>query len=179
MTEKELETIRYPVGRFAPTERLGPDERAEALDVLARAGDALASALSGLDDGQLDTRYREGGWTLRQVAHHVADSHVNGYVRVRWTLTEDEPVIKPYEQSDWAELVDARTAPVTLSQPLYESVNRRMVALFRSLDEASWARRFRHPEGGSGTVDTLLALYAWHARHHTAHVRGLRERRGW
>ena len=170
---------RYPVGKFKRTEKLSAEDREAALAVLEAAPARLRDALRGLTDAQLDTPYREGGWTLRQLAHHVPDSHMNAYVRVRLALTENEPTVRPYDEKLWAELPDARSAPVEPSLALLEGVHARLVRLLRSLDEASYARRFVHPEGYNGTIDTLIGMYAWHCRHHTAHVTGLRERMGW
>jgi hypothetical protein len=135
--------------------------------------------VKGLSDSQLDTPYREGGWTVRQVIHHVPDSHLNAYIRVRLALTEDNPTIKPYEEKLWAELPDARTAPVELSLGLLESVHARWVLLMRSIAPEDFARRFIHPEGWNGTLDTIAAMYAWHCHHHTAHITRLRERMDW
>lgn len=171
--------LRYPIGRFEPKERLTEEERSEALAVLERAPRRLRGAVEGLTGEQLDTPYREGGWTVRQVVHHLPDSHLNGYVRMRWALTEDAPTIKTYEEADWAELPDARGAPIEVSLALYEALHVRWLALLRSLDPDDFGRRCVHPEGGEPTVDFLLRLYAWHARHHTAHITGLRKRKGW
>ncbi len=140
---------------------------------------ALRSAVKGLSDPQLDTPYRPGGWTVRQVVHHVPDSHLNSYTRVRLALTEDEPTIKPYLEDRWAELQDARSAPVEVSLRLLECLHARWIGLFRSLDEAQWKRTFRHPELGVVSLEKNAALYAWHGRHHVGHIMALRERMGW
>ncbi|HLI30711.1 MAG TPA: putative metal-dependent hydrolase, partial [Terriglobia bacterium] len=139
----------------------------------------LRAAVKGLSDAQLDTPYREGGWTVRQVVHHLADSHMNSYVRFRLALTESEPTIKTYDQTRWAELRDARTAPVEPSLALLESLHKRWVLLLKSLEAADFSRTFRHPDRGTMTLDQNLALYAWHGRHHVAHITSLRERMGW
>jgi hypothetical protein len=173
------EDPRYPIGRFKKSERLSRDERAQALDVLEAAPARFREALQGLADAQLDTPYREGGWTVRQIAHHLPDSHLNAYVRIRLALTEDTPTVRPYDEKLWAELPDARTAPVDASLTMLDGVHTRLVRLLRSLDEPSYARRFVHPEGYDGTIDTLIGMYAWHSKHHTAHVTGLRERMAW
>jgi hypothetical protein len=170
---------RYPIGKLKRTEKLSSEDRQAALEVLEAAPARLRDALRGLTDAQLDTPYREGGWTVRQLAHHVPDSHMHMYVRVRLALTENEPTVRPYDEKLWAELADARSAPVEPSLALLEGVHARLVRLLRSLDEASYARRFVHPEGYSGTIDTLIGMYAWHSRHHTAHVTALKERMGW
>jgi len=139
----------------------------------------LKAAVAGLSDVQLDTPYRPGGWTVRQVVHHVPDSHLNSYIRFRWALTEDEPTIKAYHEDRWAELSDARTAPVEVSLVLLESLHRRWVSLMGSLTGEEWKRTFVHPQLGPVTLEKNAALYAWHGRHHVAHVTGLREREGW
>lgn len=178
MTDDERR--RYPLGRFDPTAELTDEARDEALAVLDTAPGRLREAVRGLDDEQMDTPYRDGGWTVRQVVHHLPDSHLNGYVRTRWALTEERPRIRTYDQAAWAELPDARTAPVGASLALLEAVHARWVRLLRDLGPAELSRSFVHPEGGpEGTVDTLIALYAWHSQHHTAHILGLRERMGW
>ena len=173
------EDLRYPVGRFQKKDALTPEQRQRSFSVLEEAPTNLRLAVQGLDDGQLDTPYREGGWTVRQVVHHLPDSHMNAYLRVRWALTEDQPTIKPYDEKLWAALPDARTAPIEPSLELLEGVHGRFTTLLRSLDEADFERRFINPEGWSGTIDSLVALYAWHSRHHVAHVTRLRERMGW
>jgi uncharacterized damage-inducible protein DinB len=170
---------RYPIGRLKKTEHLTVEQREESLGVLEAAPDRLRAAVRGLSDDQLDTPYREGGWTVRQIVHHLPDSHLNAYVRVRLALTEDEPTVRPYDEKLWAELPDARSGPVEPSLALLEGVHARLVTLLRSVDEPSYARRFVHPEGYTGTIDTLIGMYAWHSKHHTAHVTTLRERMGW
>jgi len=171
---------RFPVGKFvAPAGPLTDPERAAFIRDVEEAPAKLRAAVAGLSDAQLDTPYREGGWTVRQVAHHVPDSHINSYVRFRWALTEDAPTIKAYMEERWAELPDARTSPVEVSLALLETLHRRWTALLRSLTDAQWRRTFRHPELGEVTLDRNLALYAWHGRHHVAHVTALRSRMGW
>jgi hypothetical protein len=171
--------LRYPVGRFKKVDQLSPDERAAALDILEAAPARMRDAVRGLNDAQLDTPYREGGWTVRQVVHHVPDSHMNAYVRVRLALTEDNPTIKPYEEARWAQLPDARSAPVELSLTLLDAMHARWLLLMRSLATEDFARPFIHPEGWNGTLDTVAAMYAWHCHHHTAHITRLRDRMGW
>ena len=173
------EDLRYPVGRLVQVERLSAADREEAFGVLEVAPARLRVAVSGLNDAQLNTPYRDGGWTVRQVVHHVADSHMNAYLRVRWTLTEDTPTIKPYLEKLWAELPDGRTGPVAESLALLEGVHGRFLRLLRALDESDFQRRFVHPEGWTGSIDTIVATYAWHSRHHVAHITKLRERMGW
>ena len=140
----------------------------------------MRSAVAGLNEGQLETPYRAGGWTVRQVVHHVADSHLNSYIRFRWTLTEDTPTIKAYDETRWAELPDAKTAPVEVSLKLLESLHVRWVYLLETLDDEAFKRSFVHPETGEEiSLERNLALYAWHGRHHCAHITALRERNGW
>ena len=174
-----MEDLRYPIGKFSVEGEITPDRRQDWISQIAAAPSLLRSALGGLSDEQLATPYRPSGWTLRQLAHHMPDSHMNSYVRFRLALTEDEPTIKPYHEDRWAELDDARTAPVAVSLALLDSLHARWVLLLRSLADADWQRTFRHPERGLMTLERNLALYAWHGRHHVAHVTGLRERKGW
>jgi uncharacterized damage-inducible protein DinB len=174
-----MEDLRYPIGKFSVEGDITAARRAEWIEQIAAAPAQLRAVLSGLSDEQLATPYRPGGWTLRQLAHHVPDSHMNSYVRFRLALTEDEPTIKPYAEDRWAELDDARTAPIELSLALLDSLHARWLQLLRALSDADWKRTFRHPELGTMTLERNLALYAWHGRHHVAHVTSLRERRGW
>ncbi len=171
--------LRYPIGRFDWKPPVTPQGLALAIDEIAAAPARLRAAVTGLDADQLDTPYRPGGWTVRQVVHHVPDSHMNSYVRFRLALTEDAPRVKTYDEARWAELADARQAPIDASLTLLEALHVRWVALLKSLDAAAWARTFEHPELGPVTLDRAAALYAWHGRHHTAHVTALRERMGW
>ena len=169
---------RYPIGKFQPRLSLSPDERRTMIDQLAATPQRMRDAVRGLDDAQLDTPYRDGGWTVRQVVHHVPDSHLKGYVRMKLALTEDAPIVKPYEENEWAKLRDTRDTPVATSLQLLEALHQRWDVLLRSLDASQFARKFKHPDY-EGTVDLILALYAWHGRHHTAHVTSLRERMKW
>jgi uncharacterized damage-inducible protein DinB len=154
--------------------------RSHCVERIAATPARLRAAVAGLDDAQLDTPYRPGGWTVRQVVHHVPDSHLNAYTRFRLALTEDTPTIKPYEEARWAELPDARSAPVEPSLMLLDALHARWVALLETLGPVEGARAVRHPEHGRLlTVDELLAMYAWHGEHHTAHVTALRGRMGW
>ncbi|MCU1257257.1 MAG: putative metal-dependent hydrolase yfiT [Bryobacterales bacterium] len=169
----------YPVGKFAMQAQSDAASRAEWIKEIAQTPAHLAEAIRGLKPAQLDTPYREGGWSVRQVIHHVADSHMNSYVRFRLALTEDEPEIKPYAEQLWAQLPDARTAPPELSLALLHPLHERWVLLLRSFAEPDWSRSYRHPEMGLVTLDEALQLYAWHGRHHTAHITNLREALGW
>lgn len=171
--------LRYPVGQFKFEGGLSDDDRRRLIDQIEEAPARLREAVAGLSPEQLETPYRPGGWTVRQVVHHVPDSHLNSYVRFRLALTEDEPTIKPYEEHRWAELHDARSAPLELSLDLLDSLHRRWVVLLRSLASEDFSRAFKHPEMGLVTLDRNVALYAWHGRHHVAHITSLREREGW
>lgn len=173
------EDLRYPIGRPDLKPELTEAERAEAIDRIETCPADLRQALAGLTPEQLDTPYRPGGWTLRQVAHHVPDSHLNAYIRFKWTLTEEEPTIKPYHEDRWAELADSRVTPVEVSLALLENVHTRWVALLHSLRPEDFQRTLIHPESGRRTLDQMLGLYAWHGAHHVAHVKSLRERMGW
>lgn len=170
---------RYPTGQFHMPADVSSANRTEAIREIAAAPQNIRAAVQGLNDGQLDTPYREGGWTVRQVVHHVADSHMNAYVRWRLALTETEPTIKPYEESAWANLEDAAHAPVEVSLKLLEPLHERWVALLCSVKDHEFARTFRHPEHGVRTLDWMLFLYAWHGNHHTAHITELRKHKGW
>ncbi len=172
--------LRYPIGPFtAPA--------AGAATAVSRAGHIAAihalpshmrAAVKGLDDRQLDTPYRPGGWSVRQVVHHVADSHVNAFVRIKLALTEDAPTIKPYDEVEWAKLADARL-PIDVSLRLLDAVHERWAAVLGAMEPADYARRFVHPEAGEHDLDWLVAQYDWHGRHHVAHITRLREREGW
>ncbi|MGD0498166.1 MAG: YfiT family bacillithiol transferase [Bryobacteraceae bacterium] len=171
--------LSYPIGKFEAPRAIGAERRLQYIRVIAEAPAHYREAVRGLNDKQLDTLYRPGGWTVRQVIHHVADSHMNAYIRFRLALTEDDPTIKPYDQAKWAELEDARTAPVETSLALIESLHGRWAALAESLPDADFSRGFVHPERGRVALDSNLAMYAWHCRHHAAHITSLRERMGW
>ncbi|MHB8653939.1 MAG: YfiT family bacillithiol transferase [Terriglobia bacterium] len=170
---------RYPVGKFAWPENVSEADRKQYISQIEEAPGKLRSAIQGLSGAQLDTPYREGGWTVKQVAHHLADSHMNAFIRFKLALTENEPTIKPYEQQHWAELPDGKTAPVEISLDLLTSLHRRWVVLLKSMKPEDFARTFRHPEMGVVKLERNLALYAWHGRHHVAHVTSLREQKGW
>ena len=172
--------LRYPIGKFArPSAPLTPGERRKHIDEIAEAPAHLAAAVRGLSPAQLDTPYRPGGWTVRQVIHHLPDSHMNSYVRFKLALTEDEPTIKPYDENVWAQLPDSRDTPIEVSLALLENLHKRWVILLGSFAPSNWSRQFRHPELGPTPLDQALALYAWHGRHHVAHITTLRERNAW
>lgn len=171
--------LRYPIGRAQRKSTLTAAERTAAIDALASAPGELRAAVAGLTNAQLDTPYRPGGWTVRQLVHHVADSHLNAYTRFRLALTEDNPVIKPYEEARWAELEDAQTLPIDVSLSLLDAMHKRLVVLLRATPADAFQRPLTHPENGPMTIDGLLTTYQWHGRHHTAHVTGLRTRMQW
>jgi len=171
---------RYPIGPFAVRESLTPDERAAELVHIAATPEKMRAAVAGLTDSQLDTPYRDGGWTLRQVVHHVPDSHLNAYCRLKIALTEPgTPTIRPYDESTWAKLADSRDTPIDVSLTLLESVHARWMKIWASMTDDDFARTFLHPDSGKHTVDWLLALYSWHGRHHVGHITSTRERMGW
>lgn len=171
--------LSFPVGRFQRPESPTDADRAASIDVLAQLPKNFRAAVAGLTDEQLDTPYRPGGWTVRQVVHHVPDSHMNALIRLKLGLTEDNPTIKPYDQTAWAKLEDARSTPIETSLSILDGVHDRMVRVLRSMKPADFSRMIQHPENGPMRLDDVLAMYAWHSRHHTAHVTGLRERMGW
>jgi len=174
-----VKDLRYPIGRFSRPASLSPAERKAAVADLAALPAAVRSAVAGLSDPRLDTPYRPGGWTVRQVVHHLPDSHLNAYTRFKLALTEDDPTIRPYHEERWAELPEARTAPLQTSLDLLAALHERWVLALRALSPEPFARTLRHPESGAMSLDTLVALYAWHGRHHLAHITSLRQREGW
>jgi uncharacterized damage-inducible protein DinB len=171
--------LRYPVGPFEFEGTLSNEQRKRMIDEIAATPEKMRAAVRGLSEQQLDTPYRPGGWTIRQVVHHVPDSHLNSYVRFKLAITEEHPTIKAYDENVWANLDDARNAPIDISLDLLESLHRRWVLFLRSLSDNDFARTFHHPELGSVSVEKNVALYAWHGRHHVAHITSLRERMGW
>jgi len=171
--------LRYPIGPFTIDSTPTHEQIQRAVAEIAKAPTRLRAAVEGLTPEQLDTPYRPGGWTVRQVVHHVPDSHLNSYCRFKLALTEDEPTIKGYHEDRWAELEDSRATPVEVSLALLESLHKRWVTLLKSLEPADFQRTFRHPEIGVVTLAQNVCLYAWHGRHHVAHITSLRERMGW
>src|SRR2546428_13651221 len=176
----DLEKLRYPVGRFdrltAPLDRA---TRNAHVTTLEQTPARFRSLVSGLSDARLDTPYRPGGWTIRQVVHHVPESHMNAYIRFKLALTEDEPTIKPYMEDRWAQLPDCQSTPLEVSLALLESLHDRFVRVLRSMKPEEWKRTFKHPELGLMPLEKNLALYSWHGRHHVAHITELRKRMGW
>ncbi|MFY9583632.1 MAG: bacillithiol transferase BstA [Candidatus Acidiferrales bacterium] len=171
--------LRYPIGEFSYPGEQTADERRRAIEEIEAAPVRLRAAVQGLSPQQLDTPYRSGGWTVRQVVHHVPDSHLNAYTRFKLALTEDEPTIKPYDEARWAELADVRTAALEVSLALLEALHQRWILLLRSLRPEDFRRTLRHPQRGVMTLEQMLCYYAWHGRHHVAHITSLRERMGW
>jgi uncharacterized damage-inducible protein DinB len=171
--------VQYPIGKFTWKGPATFAQREHWIREIEETPARLRAAAAGLSDARLDTPYRESGWTVRQVVHHLADSHLNAYVRFRLALTEDEPTVKPYDQSRWANLEDARTAPIGPSLSLLESLHFRWVLLLKSMGADDFGRAFNHPENGRMTLDQNLAMYAWHGRHHIGHITSVAERLGW
>lgn len=171
--------LSYPIGKPELPASLDAALRRQCISDISQAPKRFREAVKGLNDQQLDTPYRPGGWTVRQVVHHVADSHINAYIRFRLALTEESPAIKPYDEKKWAELADARSLPVEASLAIIEAMHERWVALLQSLPETAFSRTFVHPERGAMSLDANLGIYAWHGRHHAAHITGLRDRMGW
>jgi hypothetical protein len=174
-----MNELRYPIGRFEHDGPVTDEDLALWIGQIEALPGQMRHAVSGLSDAQRDTPYRPGGWTIRQVVHHVPDSHLNGYVRFKWALTEQEPVIKVYDQAAWAELGDYLVVPVETSLDFLALLHDRWVALVRSLSRADLARGFIHPEWGTVDLASTVGLYAWHGRHHLAHIEGAAEREGW
>jgi len=174
-----MSDLSYPIGPYSHDPNPTPETRARHIDAIAGLPARMRQAVAGLNDNQLDTPYRQGGWTVRQVVHHVPDSHLNAYVRFKWSLTESEPTIKAYDEKAWATLKDSQLTPVEVSLKLLESLHSRWTVLLRSMKAEDFERKFVHPESGPHAVDWLLGLYAWHGNHHVAHITGLRERNGW
>jgi hypothetical protein len=174
----DLNDLRYPIGKFSAPAESTPAVRSAQIETLRQLPARLRAAVAGLNDTQLDTPYRDGGWTVRQVVHHLADSHANSYVRFKLALTEDWPTIKPYDEAAWARLPDNRM-PIAPSFEFLTGVHSRLVGLLESMSEEDFERGFNHPERGRVTLATNLAIYDWHSRHHVAHITSLRRRMGW
>lgn len=175
-----IDRLRYPIGRFEVPAAVSTDDRVCWIGQIAEAPASLRTAIAGLSPAQLEMPYRPGGWTVRQVVHHVPDSHLNAYVRFKLALTEDEPTVKPYDENRWSQLGDVHALGPEASLDLLDALHRRWVALLRTLDASDYRRTFRHPEHGRAIpLDEALAHYAWHGRHHVAHITSLRAREGW
>ena len=178
-TTAPVQDLSYPIGKFAYAGPLRKQQREAAIDAIQQVPARMREALRGLSPQQFDTPYRPGGWTVRQVAHHVPDSHMNAFIRTKLALSEEEPTIKPYDEKRWAELADARLTRIETSLVLLEAVHERWNHLLRAMSDSDFSRTFRHPEHGVRTLDWMVALYAWHGPHHVAHVTALRDRMGW
>ena len=170
---------RYPIGDFKMPSTVNQARRQQAIDEIASTPSKLRAAVKGLNDSQLDTAYRDGGWTVRQVIHHVPDSHLNAYVRLKLALTESAPTIKPYAEDKWAQLADSRSTPIEVSLSLLESLHTRWDLLWRSLAPEDFSRKLIHPDHGERNIDWLVFIYAWHGEHHNAHITHLRKAKGW
>jgi hypothetical protein len=174
-----MSDARYPIGRFVPDTHPSPELRKRHIEQIAGLPPRMRQAVYGLSSDQLNTPYREGGWTVRALAHHVPDSHMNAYIRCKLALTEDTPTIKTYDEAAWAKLKDSELTPVEVSLTLLECIHTRWVTLLRSLDTQDFQRQWKHPELGTMNLDSLVALYDWHGNHHLAHITSLRERMKW
>jgi hypothetical protein len=174
-----MEDLRYPIGRFSFDTKPTQEKRIGWIREIAQAPELIRKATIGLTQAQIDTPYREGGWTVRQVVHHLADSHMNSFVRTKLALTEEVPTIKPYDQNAWATTADVKGVDIALSLSLLEGLHARFVALLSSMRPEDFARTFVHPENGPTTLERQLQIYAWHGKHHTAHISSLRARNGW
>ena len=178
--ETTIDQLRYPVGKFSDPTSFSPMEIKQWIDTLEQFPANMKKVVTGLNYQQLDTPYRDGGWTIRQVVHHTADSHLNCYIRVKLALTEDNPTIRPYLEAKWAEIPEAKTAPVEVSLNILDAIHHRMNLMLRNLTVDDLDRTFYHPENKTTrTLKTILALYAWHSRHHLAHITELKKRKGW
>ena len=171
--------LSYPIGKFEYARTSTPEERAQHIADIEQCPARLRDAIRGLNEQQLQTPYRLGGWTVRQVVHHVPESHMNAYVRFKLALTEDNPTVKPYNEKLWSETADVAATPLEVSLALLENLHRRWVILLRSLTSSDLARPMVHPELGPVKLDRYLAMYAWHSKHHVAHITSLRQRNGW
>jgi uncharacterized damage-inducible protein DinB len=176
--QQTSEDLRYPIGKFDKSFEPSSELRLEFIKTIADLPSNVANAVKGLSDEQLDTPYRPEGWTVRQTVHHIADSHMNAFVRFRLALTEDLPTIRPYYEDRWAELGDSKL-PVDVSLRLIDGLHTRWAAMLNSMSDADFQKKLNHPESGEWTLDTMLGLYAWHSRHHTAHITNLRHRSNW
>ena len=171
--------LQYPVGRFSAPEHITSAMRNHAIDEIALLPIALGSAVRDLTPAQIETAYRDGGWTVREVVHHVADSHMHAYIRTKFALTEESPTIRPYDEAAWSTLPDVAAVPIAVSLSLVEGIHARWVACLRGMQDAQFLRPFVHPELGPQQIDLSLLRYAWHGRHHTAHISALRSRMAW
>jgi uncharacterized damage-inducible protein DinB len=179
MTSPGKTDPRFPTGTFQFDPHVTPDTRRAAIAAIRATPAALRAAIAGLSETQVNTPYRDGGWTVRQVVHHVPESHMNAFTRFKLALTEDNPTIRAYEEDRWAKLPDVALAPLATSLALLDALHERWVILLETMTPADFARPLRHPVNGDMTLDRMLQLYAWHGRHHVAHITTLRAREGW
>lgn len=170
---------RYPLGRFDPPDTIKPDDRERSVNAITALPDEVRAATDGLSDPQLDTPYRDGGWTVRQVVHHLADNNLHAYIRCRRAVTEDVPRIASFDPDAWADLADARTGPLPPSIVLLDGLHARWAQFLNALSPSDWTRAYEHPSMGSTSLDAAMARYAWHGRHHVAQITALRKRKGW
>ena len=177
-TQAKTEDLRYPIGEFDKNIEITPELRRELIQTIKDLPSKITAAVAGLSDEQLDTRYRTEGWTVRQTVHHVADSHINSLCRFKLAMTEENPMIRQYYEDRWAELADS-LLPINVSLKIIEGIHLRWFTLLESMTDEDFQRKLRHPDSGEWTVGKFLALYAWHSRHHTAHITKLRDRMGW
>ena len=176
----DINQLKYPIGKFRAPYRITPATRENYINDLERLPGQITEAVKGLTNNQLDTAYRPEGWTIRQVVHHIPDSHLNSYIRYKWALTEKQPLIKAYHEKEWAQLPDALKGPVEMSLELLQDLHKRWVWLLRNLSQEDWSKCFIHPETGKQIpLDLNLSLYSWHGKHHLAHITSLKERKGW
>ena len=175
----DIETLKYPIGRFQRPAQIGGEDLAAWIEEIEALPARFRRMVEPLSAAQLETPYRPGGWTVRQVVHHVPESHLNSFIRFKWALTEDRPTIKAYSEDRWASLPDYAATPVGVSLDLLDALHRRWVPLLRTMTPGEWAREFVHPERGPMRLDTALGIYAWHGRHHLAHIEALARREGW
>jgi hypothetical protein len=176
----EMEQLKYPIGRFMAPDQITPEDRNGFIHDLEILPQQVNHAVKNLNDDQLDTPYRPEGWTNRQVVHHLPDSHLNSYIRFKWTLTEDQPLIKAYNEKEWALLPDGQQAPISISLTLLESIHTRWVWFLNKIEDDQWKKCFEHPETGKLVpLDVNLSLYSWHGKHHLAHIRALISRKNW
>jgi uncharacterized damage-inducible protein DinB len=180
MTQTNLQALKYPIGEYSPKEKYSADDLKWYINTIELFPAKIKQVVKGLSDEQLDTQYRDGGWTIRQVVHHVVDSHINSYTRFKLALTEDNPAIRPYDEAVWAELPEAKTGPVELSVPLLDALHRRWVVMLKNIPARQFERKLYHPGSKMEmTIASLLHLYAWHCDHHLAHITNLKKKKSW
>jgi hypothetical protein len=178
--EQDIEKLKYPIGPYQKPDNYTPELISDSIAILTALPSWMDVCIENLDEHQLHTPYREGGWTIQQVVHHVADSHMNAYIRLKLALTENNPTIKPYDESAWAKLIDTDIVPVNISVTLLHSMHRRWVAVLKNMQPKDWERTYYHPEHQRNfPIWEMTAMYAWHSKHHTAHITSLRQRMNW